>query len=466
MQKKNYWSPRGFYCFILLFNVLSMKSIAEPSTITIQSKFLGKKIKLHCFSPKGRFDSEKAILILNFTNYANDIGNAYLENAFQFERIPSFVSINCAEIENIEFGTSFDTENLSEKGEKFKNFLFQELKDSLKKHFLLADFTIAIGHSYSATYLLSIANKNNSFYDALILFAPEKMNYTVAFDSIFKKQKPFNMYLAVGSSDAPARVKYARELANVCKEKLKDNFNFTLIKEIDHTSIVINGISKAMDFIFKDYVGNRHNPNMNLADKYQKSNKKSSELLNEINAANNSSYGVPMSNTPTNISFLFGRALTPKKDSAELDYLFHYFLKKRIKANSIEFLAYNKEQLNQLTDAIDLYKKALDGYHQENATFELNMIVFPMQSTIGLARCYFKSKAYEKGIRVLDDAAQVMDDPWFTYIKVNYLLSNEYPDKDNLKMWLNQFIEKKTYSVNAMEVSEDELKEVKLKLGK
>jgi hypothetical protein len=465
MRKKNHWNPRGIFCFILLFNVFSTKSIAEQNTITIQSKFLGKEIKLNYFSPKGRFDTEKAILILNFTNYANDISNAYLENAFQFERIPSFVSVNCAEIENVELGMSFDTGNLSEKGQKFKQFLLQELKDSLNKHLLLADYTIAIGHSYSATYLLSLANNSNSFYDALILFAPEKMNYTIVFDSLFKKQKPFNMYLAVGYSDAPERVKYSREIATVCKDKLKDDFNFNLIKGIDHTSIVMNGLSKAMDFIFKDYLGNRHNPEMNLADKYQKSTEKPSELLSKINAANISSYGVPMANTPTNISFLFSRAFT-SKDSTELDYLFQYFLSKKIKANSLEFLAYNKEQLNQLSDAVNLYTKALDAYHQENTMFELNMIVFPMQSTIGLARCYFKLKMYEKGIRVLDDAAKVMDDPWFTYIKVDALLSNGYPDKDNLKMWLDEFLEKKSYSVNAMEVNEDDLKQVKLKLGK
>lgn len=157
-------------------------------------------------------------------------------------------------------GDMFIDENIgmpAEGGEKFYQFIANELLPYLEKRYRLSTFKVIVGHDLSATFANFFLYEQKSIFSGFVSISPlypEGMTEKLP-RFITENQTKVFYYHCVAEFDTEKTKIEAFDFDAVMLEKDNKNieYKFEEIPDSDHYSVVTHAVPKALYFLFKDY---------------------------------------------------------------------------------------------------------------------------------------------------------------------------------------------------------------------
>ncbi|QEE48564.1 alpha/beta hydrolase [Flavobacterium alkalisoli] len=182
--------------------------------------------------------------VISYTSYWDDLPEVLIVGISQTER-----DIDCES--DPEAGLPF------EKGEKFFDFIGQEVVPMMEKKYRISPFKIIAGHDVTAGFANFFLYKDNPLFNAYIILSPElptemETRIPARFSAV---DKPIFYYLATADGDV-GRLKNKIKVLN---DNIKAVANTTFRYQFDefmgesHYSLVPNAIPSALYHIFSSY---------------------------------------------------------------------------------------------------------------------------------------------------------------------------------------------------------------------
>ncbi|RYJ43704.1 alpha/beta hydrolase [Flavobacterium beibuense] len=182
--------------------------------------------------------------VISYTSYWDDLPEVLIVGISQTER-----DMDCES--DPEAGLPF------EKGEKFFDFIGQEVIPMIEKKYRVSPFKIIAGHDVTAGFANFFLYKDNPLFNAYIILSPElptdmETRIPARFSAI---DKPIFYYLATADGDV-GRLKNKIKVLN---DNIKAVANTTFRYQFDefmgesHYSLVPNAIPSALYHIFSSY---------------------------------------------------------------------------------------------------------------------------------------------------------------------------------------------------------------------
>jgi predicted alpha/beta superfamily hydrolase len=238
-------------------------------------------------------------------------------------------------------------------GDKFLEFLSNELSPFLEKRFRISEFSMLMGHSFGGTFAAYALYTDPGLFDAYIAVSPYlhfKENYVIKeAEKLIKPNKnAISFYLTVG--DEPAYFEPIREFSAIMDEKTDGTVDYHVEKMLseNHATIPYISVYKGLKFIFSEWPVPQETFQSGL------------EAIDKHIAKNSARYGINVRASEVMINQLGYYHL----QNNEIDKAIHVFSEnvKRFptSANVYDSLGEAYENNNQLKLAREHYQKAVD----------------------------------------------------------------------------------------------------------
>ncbi|SIO02142.1 alpha/beta hydrolase-fold protein [Algoriphagus halophilus] len=234
------------------------------STKIFQSNYLGAERLVKIALPENYDPAKKYPVFYTtdagwnmFTVAKNYISNLSLD---EYRLMPESILVG------IVHGTTNDRSNRNddldvyykETGQKFKNFIFEELVPYINRTYSTSGFNVMIGHSNGAEYnhflLLEEENPFRGFISLSTNFFAKDVRQEIG--DLMKNYQGNNLYyfVANATTDSPDRIEAGNDYEEIYQENMNPNFQFKKqTYEANHNSVVPLALVDGIQFIFKDY---------------------------------------------------------------------------------------------------------------------------------------------------------------------------------------------------------------------
>jgi hypothetical protein len=422
----------------------------------IKSEILSQEVDVKIIIPSDYDSLKNSIAVYCFGLSDFELISQNFISTQEAYSIPQIIMVNC-NIPNIDYGYCYgNNSDLSEDGKLFESFISAELPIKLNNFFNLSKFSIAIGHSYTANYLIYLVKHNPNLFRSVVLFAPENIETPIDFyNELDTLKQPTYFAINIGSNDLKRRIDLSFSIEKKLKKLKNKNINEKIfyIKNAGHNDIISKSILNSIEFIFKDFIdvegGNEpavfFKDSLNVRSIYDKSV--------DWNLYH---YDFGLYNNAGNIDFFLQKSID-ESDTSAFEYLVKEFSKTNLSANALEFIGHAFENKNDNNRALFWFIKALNKYELEN-----NQTIFNVH--ISIARVYLKLKKNDDAIKTFDDIYLKKKEPWFLFVKVKTLLKYNYNNYILLLDWLNQFNMQKNKTSNSLNITQNEVDMLYLKI--
>ena len=153
-------------------------------------------------------------------------------------------------------GTSYEEPTLSAKGEKYYQFVKDELLPHIERKYKTLHKT-ATGLSQGADYVNYILRTNPELFDAYMIYAIESPNYQADFTAYTDKLKEQKDYFIAIANDVERRVQFANDLYTNLEDNAKVNVLKREYENAAHSYGMLYGLADGLLFTYKDYVAYR-----------------------------------------------------------------------------------------------------------------------------------------------------------------------------------------------------------------
>lgn len=269
--------------FLIVFIVIiSLPSLLRSQTLItkkIFSSYVNDSVPIKIWLPKDYSAEDKYPVIYEFIY---DHGNYIAATASNMWDIPKLIVV-WAQIEG--GNEHYSSPNLSDKGEKYYNFIKNELIDYVSKEYNTANFRIAAGLSQGADYVNYILRNNPSLFNSYLIFSTEyPIKYTPDFSSYTAKIKDSIFYFIAIANDEKERMNFANQLYDSLKTcpyiKIKKEY----FANASHPYSILYALPDALLFTFQDYNKVRRKlPGESLLSYYSSTLKEKREKFGNIN---------------------------------------------------------------------------------------------------------------------------------------------------------------------------------------
>lgn len=214
----------------------------RPITISLPPSY-GKKAK-----------QTYPLLVLLDGEYLLDPFEGALKYGYYWEDLPEIVVVSINQNMNKERidDSAWDPETglPYEKGEKFFEFVGQELIPYIEKQYRIAPYKIICGHDLTAGFANFFLYKERSIFDAYIVLSPElalDMEDHIA-DRLNQLPQHIDYYFSMSDGDVPAMKERMHDLNTKVSaiKKPSLNYEFEEFKNTTHYSFVLNSIPSAL----------------------------------------------------------------------------------------------------------------------------------------------------------------------------------------------------------------------------
>jgi predicted alpha/beta superfamily hydrolase len=239
-------------------------TFSDFKIVNLNSKVLNQNRKLYIALPENY--SEKIKYPVIYITDAQNINN--FEIAFQtlrqqanFNTFPKCILVGIYQNER---NNELDR-NFTEKGKKFKDFIFTEVINFVNSNYSTASFKAIIGHSDGAEYNHYLMFENNNPFDAFINISEEvKLSFDgnknsveilSKFDHFIKNNsKPIKYFVASGKYDFWHRYEAGLKIDSVFNQNKSDKIAFEhKIYFAEHNELVAKSMLDGLEFVFHDY---------------------------------------------------------------------------------------------------------------------------------------------------------------------------------------------------------------------
>lgn len=234
-----------FSAIILLPALLKAQTLI---TKKIFSTYVNDSVPVKIWLPKDYSAEERYPVLYEFIY---DHSNYIAATASNIGDIPKLIVV-WAQIEG--GNEHYSSPNLSDKGEKYYNFIKNELIKYISKEYNVANIRIAAGLSQGADYVNYILRNNPSLFNSYLIFSTEyPIKYTPDFSSYTAKIKDSISYFIAIANDEKERVKFANQLYDSLKAcpyiKIKKEY----FANASHPYSILYALPDALLFTFEDY---------------------------------------------------------------------------------------------------------------------------------------------------------------------------------------------------------------------
>lgn len=262
---------------------------------TIHSKLLDQDRRLKVYVPND-YSSDKSYPVIYLTDAGYspnfEVVVQYLKQLLNFEVIPSCVIVG---IEQVNRHDELDV-YFSEKGQLFRDFIFDEVVPFVNKQYNTSDFNMLIGHSDGATYTHLLMTSENSPFRGFISISEAVFNNqleTIAnFLKSYKNDQNLYWFVANGTYDAEFRIDSGKQIDSVVKSNQNSRIHYQQETYLaDHNNLVAKSVLDGIQFIFKDY---QHLNNPQLVDSLNNSGANPIIFWKDYTSKIFNSYGVEL----------------------------------------------------------------------------------------------------------------------------------------------------------------------------
>lgn len=252
------------YLFFLLFFTATFTASSQKITDTIDSQKLKEKREIQISLPAS-YEKNKTkkypLVVLLDGDYLMDPFHGALSYGAYWDDLPEVIIVGISQNKNNEreFDCTIDKDTglPSEKGEKFFEFIGQELLPSIQKNFRVAPFKIIAGHDITAGFLNFFLYKDVPLFDAYISLSPELapgMEEQIP-ERLGLIAKPIYYYHSTADGDVKKMQEKIQKLDTEAKlvKKPTLNYRFDEFKGASHYSLVLHSIPSALYQFFAIY---------------------------------------------------------------------------------------------------------------------------------------------------------------------------------------------------------------------
>ncbi|GAA3645130.1 hypothetical protein GCM10022397_32640 [Flavivirga jejuensis] len=182
-----------------------------------------------------------------------DLALQFIKQLERFNIIPKSILVGISQKNR---GNELDV-FYSENGERFKNYIFEEVVPFINNNYSTTGFNSIIGHSDGATFNHILMTQNESPFRGYINISENLFNnqLEVLENKIKKNQdKPSYVFIASGEYDSIDRIASGKKLDTlfnqISNEKIKHQHN---IYKADHNDLFIKSLLDGIQFVFSDY---------------------------------------------------------------------------------------------------------------------------------------------------------------------------------------------------------------------
>lgn len=206
-------------------------------------------------------DKEYPLLVVLDGDYLFDPFYGALSYGAYWEDLPEVILVGISQNKNNERETDCavdpNTGLPDEKGNKFFEFIGQELLPYMEKKYRLAPFKMIAGHDITAGFLNLFLYKEKPIFDAYISMSPElpaAMEKNIP-DRFAALEQPIYYYHSTADGDVKKMQARIRDLDAEAKKITKPNINYRFdeFKGASHYSLVLYSIPNALYQFFSVY---------------------------------------------------------------------------------------------------------------------------------------------------------------------------------------------------------------------
>ena len=320
------------------------------SNIQFQSKILEDTQTVKVYLPNGYSENKKyPVIYVTDAKYNFETAVTYADQLMKFDNIPECILVG------IEHNNRNDELDVfwSEKGIKFKDFIFKELVPNIDTNYATSGFNTIIGHSDGAEYNhLLMLQAENPFRGFINLSENLNTDVTENNAKFFKTytNKPLFYYIGSASYDSTDRIDAGISIENNYKEHPNALITFkNQLFDADHENLISLALIDGIKFVFQKYRNAKGYDNFKeFADDYQ--------------ATIETDYGIKISLNDNDIDYFFGNILDAK-DLEMYEYLIDYTQRENIfQSNSLD-RANHYFYMDQYLQAITFWNKTIDEFN-------------------------------------------------------------------------------------------------------
>lgn len=359
---------------------------------TLYSSSVKDSVEVKVWLPRNYNSNNSYPVIYEFVYDHSDYIAATLNHLYQY---PAAIVVHASFYP----GTSYQKPTLSVQGEKYYQFVKDELLPYIKKKYKTRHRT-ATGLSQGADYVNYILRTNPELFDAYMIFAIEAPNYQADFAKYTDKLKEKKDYFIAIANDVKRRVKFANELHTNLSKSEKLNLVKKEYKSADHSYAMLYALADGLSFIYKDYVSY---PDI-------KTGETLSQYYSNMVTSLKKKYGTIKYN---GLLIVILNKLTKETPKAEIKTLLKQLYKDNINVKDIDFfnMGYALYQLKFYDLAEDAFKQSI----VKGKALPANKRAMQIRITYNmLARVYYRQKAYDKVFATLQEG--------YKTTKIKYLL--------------------------------------------
>ena len=247
-------------CFLFPFLGKSQNLV----TTKIFSTYVNDSVSVKIWLPKDYAATEKYPVLYEFIY---DHANYIAATASNIWDIPKIIVV-WAQIEG--GNEHYSSPNLDEKGEKYYNFIKNELISYISKAYHTANTRIAAGLSQGADYSNYILRNDPSLFNSYLIFSTEHpINYTPNLSSYTAKIKDSISYFIAVANDEKERMKFANQLYDSLKTCAYIKIKKEYFANAAHSYGMLYALPDALLFTFEGYNAVRQKlPNESLISYY------------------------------------------------------------------------------------------------------------------------------------------------------------------------------------------------------
>ncbi|MCK7589181.1 alpha/beta hydrolase-fold protein [Subsaxibacter sp. CAU 1640] len=329
---------------------------------TIESRHLNQKRRIKIYLPED-YDENNTypVFYLTDANYLPnfEIAVQYISQLVNFSVVPPCIVVGIdQESRNDELDVYF-----SEKGKRFKDFIFDELVPYINKIYSTSGFNTIIGHSDGATFTHLLMTSENCPFRGFIgiseaLFGTQIDDIAKVVKS-YKNQKDLYWFVANGTFDSEFRIESGKSIdSTIVANPNKLIHHKQLTYAADHNDLVAKSLLDGIQFIFKDYT---HLNNPKLTDSLSKSRTNPIEFWEGYTTKIVNSYGIELQMNDYDFYALTDMAVN-QQDTILYNEIQQKFSKFSFynQMEGYSMMAQDYERMGMNKEALKLWKKNLE----------------------------------------------------------------------------------------------------------
>lgn len=254
--------------FLLLFNFgFSQKNVE----LIINSKALDENRTVDIHIPKSYAENNSSYPVIYCLDgeYAQTIVNGTIDYYAFWKKIPECIVVSIRQNYRLTDSTSYKrwsdcgyiwkTGLLNQTGEKFKQFIENELIPKIESEYRTTPFRAIIGHSFTANYVNYFLLDSLPKFKAYISISPyyTKNMFDTLKNRLENLSEPISYFTTYGENDLTGHQKSVKGFDKIFSSIENENFNYSLYNlkgnEATHFTIFPKSLPIAIEHIFSSY---------------------------------------------------------------------------------------------------------------------------------------------------------------------------------------------------------------------